>query len=509
MPDIFNRFAGKTEKGLLIAGLILLTMTTYLLTTLDERVRAVDKIKNGRVGDEEFSEQYARFAELMAEIIVQIDEKYVEEVDQERIFKAALQGVFDALDPHSGYLGSENYRALEKDTEGEFSGIGIHINMDSMGVLTVVSPIPGTPAARAGLQAWDRIVEIEGESTEDFTTSDAVDKLTGPVGTEVSFTVFRPSSSERIPFTVIRDRIKIENVYSNVDDGPHVTPFFEYLIDEHIGYVRLTGFSEHVSKDLQKVLTEMKRRGVKGLILDLRFNSGGLLGESIRVSDLFLKEGKTIVATKGRLPEQNQTYKAENPQFVDWPMVLMINEASASASEIVAGAMQDHKRALLVGPKGKNTFGKGLVQTVSMLRVSLEKDEDGNPLPNGLRLTTAKYYTPANTGPDGESLDLVGIAPDVRVEFSDDHVRDLLRKGWLLGDPSSEEPDENGISQDDSTEENGEETDDQSNIEEEEPFYMRRRREPVEEKPQTPDIMLKYSLDLIRGLMLVAPNGNS
>ncbi len=497
MPDVFKRFAGKTEKGLLLGSFILLIITTFLLSTLGGRVSAVDKIESG---DEEFSEQYARFAELMAEIIVNIDEKYVEEVDQERIFKAALQGVFDALDQHSSYLGSENYRALEKDTEGEFSGIGIHINLDAMGILTVVSPIPGTPGARAGLQAWDRIIEIEGVTTEGFTTREAVEKLTGPVGTEVSFVIYRPSTSERIPFTVIRDRIKIESVYSNVDSGEHVTDYFKYLAENGIGYARLTGFSEHVSTDLHKRINAMKQEGIHGLILDLRFNSGGLLTESIRVSDLFLDEDQVVVVTKGRTPAQTEVYKAKNPALIDWPIVVLVNEGTASASEIVAGAMQDHKRALLVGPKDKNTFGKGLVQTVAMLNVSLEKDPDGNPLPNGIRLTTAKYYTPNNAGPDGKTMHLVGIAPDVRVEITDEHNLDLLRKGWLLGDPSNEEPEE-----DDQSEEVKQ--DDGAGDEEELPFYMKRRHAPVEEKPDTEDIMLKYGVDLMRGLMLVEPNG--
>ncbi len=554
--DLRTAKAARLQNGLLFIGILLLCVCAYLVATIDERVRATEKIKDNKVGKEtgakvagkDFSEKYQRFSEVMAEVIVHVQENYVEDVDPDRVFKAALNGVFEALDTHSGYLTSDSFKKLEQSIEADFSGIGVHINLDQNGILTVISPIPGSPASRVGLRAWDRIIEIEGESTEGLSSTEAVKRLTGPTGTKVNITVFRPSTKERLPFSIVRNRIKIESVYSNVDEADYVTPYFKYLLDNHIGYIRLTQFNETIAEDLEKVLDKMKAQKVEGLILDVRFNSGGLLNESIDVSSLFLKKGQMIVATKGRLKEQNKEYNSQRDQKIDWPMIVLVNEATASASEILAGALQAHKRAILVGPEGKNTYGKGLVQTITPMRVSLEQDENSNDLPNAIRLTTAKYYTPNNAGPDGKSMHLVGIEPDVHVAVSDAQYEKLLTKGLLLGDPvmvesdkekaaeaksdgketpetqpaekdpaatPGEEPAASGAESKDNqetsveeeTEDEGESLDEKllepSATEEDEsvPFYMRKKRQPAKKHPVTEDVQLRYSVDLMRGLL--------
>lgn len=527
----------RLEGGLLLAGVLLLSVCVYLLMTLDQRVTATEKIEK-----REFNQEYARFADLMAEVFLEVQDKYVEPIEPEKLFESALNGMFLALDPHSGYLDADNFKELEKSTEGEYAGIGIHIDLRD-GVLTVISPIPGSPAARLGIRPWDRIIKIEGKSTEGMTTTDAVKQLTGPVGTRVNITIFRESEKKQIPFTIIRDRIKIESIYSNADAAPYVTPYFQYLLKNKIGYARITKFSEQATEDLVKAIDRMKDAGVEGLILDVRFNSGGLLDQAIDVSNLFLEKGNVIVATKGRLSDQNKVYRAGKDKMVDWPVILLINQASASASEILAGALKDHKRGILVGPKGKNTYGKGSVQTISPLRVSLEKDKDGNYLPNALRLTTAKYYTPANVDAegkavrlDGKSIHGIGIEPDITVEIPDAHETDLLTKGWLLGEPvfNREGEAEEGKDKSDemgkqkgtptptpepaptqapspnpsSSQENGANKDegakpgqDKSDSEPGEPFYLENKHK--NDVPTTEDIQLKYAVDLLRALLIV------
>jgi carboxyl-terminal processing protease len=543
----------RLEGGLLLTGILLLAICTYLLATVDQRVRATTKTEKS--DNQELNDEYLRFSELMADTFAQIQERYVDEVPPEKLFNAALQGMFDALDPHSAYLNSDNFKDLEKTTEGEFSGIGIHIDIRD-GVLTVVSPIPGTPGARAGILAWDRIVEIEGKSTEGITSTEAIRQLTGPVGTKVSIVIYRESARKRIPFTIIRDRVKVESVYSNVDKTDYVTPYFMYLLKNKIGYIRLTRFSEGVSQEIEKVLDEMKAQGVEGLILDGRSNTGGLLEEGKRVANLFLDKGQVIVATKGRLKEQNVVYRAESPKKVDWPMVMLVNSGSASATEILAGALKDHHRAVLIGPEGQSTYGKALVQSITPLRISLEKDKDGNYLPNAIRLTTARYYTPNNIGEGGKSIQGVGIEPDLTVKVTTKQMLELYTKGMFLGEPPLLEPGkkvpellsydeeedevqgldseapapENGPGGDmqerkpdgkqemksDEKKEPGEKSKDVPAIQspsedettpgagsddKEKPFYLKKKKKKNE--PTTPDTQLKYGADVLRSLLIV------
>lgn len=454
--------ASKWRAALLLsAGVLLLTACSFMLATAEtprETGKADDKAttatKPGKsktdksdktaankapIDKAKFSDDYYRFSELLAEIFIQIQDKYVDPVPPEKLFNATLNGMFNALDPHSSYMNADNFKDLEKATEGSFSGIGIHIdNRD--GILTVVSPIPGSPSARLGVQAWDRIIQIEDHSTEGMSTTQAVKELTGPVGTKVKIVLWREKTRERIPLTIVRDKVKIQSVYSNVDDAPYVTPFFKDLLKEKIGYIRLGKFSENVAADLEKALVKLKQHGVEGLVLDGRYNTGGLLDEGLKVAELFLDKDQVIVATKGRNKGSETVYRAKRAKECNWPMVMLINEGSASATEILAGALKDHKRAVLVGPEGQNTFGKALVQSVMPLNVHLEKDKDGNYLPNALRLTTARYYTPNNIGENGQSIQGIGIAPNITVKLTAKQRADLLTQGLLLGEPPLSEP---------------------------------------------------------------------
>jgi carboxyl-terminal processing protease len=383
---------------------------------------------------------FGEFSDLFAEVYQEIADKYVDELEPEdvkEVFEGAIQGMFLALgDPHSQFLTPDTYSQLEKDTEGEFSGIGIHIALfrvneddpdDDTRVLTVVSPMPGSPAAKVGVQAWDRIVEIEGESTEGIDIFEAVRKLTGPEGTKVAITVERDKEPEPLHFTITRKQIKIESVYSR-------------LLEGGILMARIVRFSDNTTDDLRKVIEEAREKEARGLIIDLRWNTGGLLKESISVSDLFLDEGLTIVSTGGRLENQNQEYTAKDDTIVDWPMLILVNRSSASASEIFAGAMRDNQRGLLVGPKGERTFGKGSVQTINPLEFSLERDENGNPRSNAIRITTARYLTPSGAQISNKDRKKAGLASDIEVDVTFEHEIEVSRHGLLLGDPNMVEP---------------------------------------------------------------------
>jgi carboxyl-terminal processing protease len=486
-----------------------------------------------------FGDEYYRFSELMAEIFLQIENRYVDEVPPEKLFNAALSGIFMALDPHSSYMNADNFKDLEKSTEGSFSGIGIHLDVRD-GILTVVSPIPGSPSAKLGVQAWDRIIQIEDHSTEGMSSSQAVKELTGPVGTKVKLVFWREKTRERIPLTIIRDKVKIQSVYSNVDDAPYVTPFFKDLLTkEKVGYIRLTKFSENVGDEISAVLDKMKAQGVQALVLDGRFNSGGLLEEGLKVSELFLNKGDVIVGTKGRTKENETVYRSKHDMKVKWPMIMLINEGSASATEILAGALKDHKRAVLVGPEGQNTFGKALVQSVMPLNVHLEKDKNGNYLPNAIRLTTARYYTPNNIGEKGQSIQGIGISPNITVKVPAAQYTELLAKGMLLGDPPLLEPGKDNDKllaaakaaekKDKDSKDKDEEPDaaveaDETastsetirlnggtpgaNVQPDKPaentgmaFYLKKKK--VEKRPTSKDVQLQYGLDILRALQVV------
>jgi carboxyl-terminal processing protease len=370
-------------------------------------------------------EEFYRSAAVFNEVFHEIQSKYWKEVDTKTLMEAAIRGMFLALDPHSQYMGPQSFDQLTQSTTGEFYGIGIHITIRD-GVLTVIAPIPDSPSAKLGIQPWDRIIEINGESTEGMALNEAVDRLKGPRGTQVNIRVFRTPEEkggepQYLDFTITRDEITIQSVFSRV-------------IDDKVGYIRLAQFSDDTGKDLRRAIHDLQDKGVQGLILDLRFNTGGLLSQAIEVCDLFLPRGDLVVSTDGRLPNQVRRYYSENDALTDLPMLVLVNDGSASASEIVAGALQDHHRALIVGPEGETTFGKGSVQTIEELQHTLDYDENGNPRTSAIRLTTAHYLTPS-----GRSIHEVGITPDIGIPLPTGQRLALLQHG-LLGEPDTVEP---------------------------------------------------------------------
>jgi carboxyl-terminal processing protease len=323
--------------------------------------------------------------EAFTNILTIVKKNYVEDVETKNLVSGAINGMLSSLDPHSAYLTPELYKELQMDTQGRFGGLGIEITIRG-GILTVVSPIEDTPAAKAGVKPGDQIFKIEDEFTKDMTLVDAVKKMRGPRGTKITISIKREGVPELINFTLVRDTIRVQSVRSrNLEEG--------------YGYIRLAQFQERSDRDLQRSLEKMaaEKTGIKGVVLDLRNNPGGLLTQAVRIADLFLDSGM-IVYTEGRIESQKQKYFAQKDgSWMDFPMVVLVNGGSASASEIVAGALQDHKRAVVLGTK---TFGKGSVQTILPLDDS-----------SALRLTTARYFTPK-----GRSIQAAGIVPDIVVE---------------------------------------------------------------------------------------------
>ncbi|MBU2489184.1 MAG: S41 family peptidase [Proteobacteria bacterium] len=331
------------------------------------------------------SKQTYEGLKLFSEVIEMVEKNYVDDVDAQKLIEGALQGMMQSLDPHSSFLPPEAFKELQIDTRGEFGGLGIVIALKD-GVLTVVAPIEGTPAHKAGILAGDRILTVEGESTKDMKLWEAVKKMRGPKGTAITIGVYREGFEKAQDFTLVRDIIPIQSVRS-----VSLAPGY--------GYVRITNFRDSTTEDLKAALAQLanENKPVKGLVLDLRNNPGGLLAQAISVSDLFLQDGE-IVSIKGRKDRHTDAYKArKDPGDCTWPMVVLINAGSASAAEILAGALQDHHRAAVVGI---TSFGKGSVQSVEPLR-------DGY----GLKLTVARYYTPA-----GRSIQAEGIVPDIEVK---------------------------------------------------------------------------------------------
>jgi len=357
-------------------ALILLFVTLLAVTGL-----LVDKDTIlGKISDGD-SEHYSKL-KTFTEIISIIKQNYVEAVDEKELINGAIKGMLNQLDPHSSYMPPEAFKEMQIDTKGEFSGLGIQIGVKDK-MLTVIAPIEDTPAYRAGIKAGDTIIKIEGESTKDITLQDAVTKLRGPKGTPVTITVFREGWEKPKDFTIVREVIQIKSVKSKT-------------LEDNIGYVKLTQFQQRTSDDLENALESLEKDKINSLILDLRNNPGGLLNGAVDVTSQFLPEGKLVVYIKGRSGEQ-QDFNTSSTKNIDYPMIVLVNEGSASASEIVAGALQDWGRAVILGTQ---TFGKGSVQTVIPL-------SDGS----ALRLTTARYYTPK-----GRSIQTTGITPDIVVK---------------------------------------------------------------------------------------------
>ena len=322
---------------------------------------------------------------LFGEVLERAKNSYVDEVSDEQLIQSAINGMLVSLDPHSSYMDGKDFRYMSEQTQGKFGGLGLEVTMES-GVVKVVSPIDDTPAHKAGLKPGDYIVNIDGQPVVGMTLNDAVDKMRGKVGSKVKLTI-RRFNQKPFDVTIKREEIKIQTVKSSIKS-------------EDVAYVRITSFSDNTDKMVEKAVKDAKKKlkgNLKGIILDIRNNPGGLLDQAVSVSDLFLNQGE-IVSTRSRNEEDTVKYNAKKGDIADGlPIVIIVNDGSASASEIVAGALQDHKRAVILGEK---TFGKGSVQTV----IPLGKH-------GAMRLTTARYYTPS-----GRSIQVKGIEPDVAVK---------------------------------------------------------------------------------------------
>lgn len=347
--------------------------------------------------------------ETFTNLLAIIKRNYVDEVNTKDLVAGAINGMLNSLDPHSAYLTPDLYKDLQTETQGRFGGLGIEITVRN-GILTVVSPIEDSPAFQAGIKPGDQIIKIEDEFTKDIALTQAVKKLRGPKGSKVTISIKREGVPELLDFTLVRDTIRVQSVRSRT-------------LEEGYGYVRIAQFQERTDRDVQRALEKLagEKAGIKGLVLDLRNDPGGLLTQAVRVSDLFLDSG-LIVYTEGRLENQKQKYFAHKEgSWTEFPMVVLVNGGSASASEIVAGALQDHRRAIVLGTK---TFGKGSVQTI------LPLDDQ-----SALRLTTARYYTPK-----GRSIQATGIVPDITMELepvpearSEERLRQGVREENLPG----------------------------------------------------------------------------
>jgi carboxyl-terminal processing protease len=321
---------------------------------------------------------------LFTEVVSIVQNQYVDEVAPKELIYGAIRGTLRGLDPHSSFLEPESYKEMQVETSGSFGGLGIEITLRD-DILTVVSPIEGTPAHRAGLLTGDRIVKIDGVLTKDMQLADAVKRMRGKPGTKVTISILREGWVDPQDLTIVREQIRVHSVR-------------EQQLEPGIEYIKLRQFQEQTPNDLEQALDRAKKNGMKALVLDLRNNPGGLLTAAVEVTEKFLDDGKLVVYTEGRIRNQNMRFSAHAKRAItDVPMVVLVNQGSASASEIVAGALQDYNRAIVIGTQ---SFGKGSVQTIIPL-------SDGS----GLRLTTAKYFTPK-----GRSIHGKGITPDIIVE---------------------------------------------------------------------------------------------
>ena len=321
--------------------------------------------------------------DLFGEVLEKINEEYVDEINQSDSMDSAINGLLQSLDPYSAYMSPEIFNEMQTETSGEFGGLGIEVGMEA-GVVKVISPIDDTPASRAGLKAGDYIVKIEDTQVQGKSLSEAVDLMRGPVGSSIELTVRRRGEKKALTFNITREIIKIQSVKAD-------------LLENDIGYIRLTSFNENSGEQIESKIEELeKNQNIKAYILDLRNNPGGLLSQAIRISDFFLDNGE-IVSTKSRQPSENRKWFAKKGDLTDGKtLIVLINYGSASASEIVAGALKDHKRAIILG---ENSFGKGSVQSIIPLKNK-----------GAIRLTVAKYYLPS-----GKSISEVGVSPDIEI----------------------------------------------------------------------------------------------
>ncbi len=329
--------------------------------------------------------------DLFSEVLDKINKEYVDDINQSEVMDAAINGVLQSLDPYSAYMSPESFQDMQTETSGEFGGLGIEVGME-YGVVKVISPIDNSPASQVGVKAGDYIVKIDDIQVQGKSLTEAVELMRGPVGTDIEITVRRKGEKKALTFIITRDIIKVASVKSKI-------------IDEKTGYIRLTSFNENSSEQIKNKIKEFnKNKKVKNYILDLRNNPGGLLSQAITISDFFLDNGE-IVSTKSKRKYENRKWFAKKGDIINNnTMIVLINYGSASAAEIVAGALQDHKRAILVG---ENTYGKGSVQSIIPLK------NDG-----AIRLTVSKYYLPS-----GKSISDVGVTPDIEVSENSEEFK--------------------------------------------------------------------------------------
>ncbi|MFP6710795.1 MAG: S41 family peptidase [Rhodospirillales bacterium] len=405
-----------------------------------------------------------RLLNLFGDVFERVRAGYVTEVSDEELIEAAIAGMLTSLDPHSSYLNAKNFRDMRVQTRGKFGGLGIEVTMEN-GLIKVVSPIDDTPAFRAGLQPGDLITHLNGERVLGLTLSQAVEKMRGKVGEDIKLTI-RRTNKEPFDVTVTRGIIPLRTVRSRVEG-------------KDIGYIRISSFSQPTSDGLKKAMAKIKKElgdNFAGLVLDLRNNPGGLLDQAIAVSDAFLDKGE-IVSTRSRNKEEHQRFNARPGDLTDGkPIVVLINQGSASASEIVAGALQDHKRAIILGTK---SFGKGSVQTIIPLQQH-----------GAMRLTTARYYTPS-----GRSIQEIGVTPDIKVEQARieaveqrRRTRETDLRGALKNDNGK-----NGV---------GKEDDKKSDEKSDEKSKNGAKATPQASTADRQDFQLQRALDLLRGVSL-------
>jgi len=441
-----NRFILVALAGVISGALITTQFTEPLIAQETKRVKST----------------YENL-DLFGDIFERIRSSYVEEIDEEKLIESAISGMLSSLDPHSSYMAPEDFSTMQVQTRGEFGGLGIEVTQEN-GFIKVVSPIDDTPAANAGIEAGDFITKVDGESTLGKTLDEAVDKMRGPVGSEIIITVVREGVDEPFDVSIIRDTIEIKAVKARTEGKTIV--------------LRVSSFTSKTYPNLKDSLEkEIKAAGglenVNGVVVDLRNNPGGLLNQAIRVSDAFLESGE-IVSTRGRAAGDAERYNATPGDLTNGkPVVVLINGGSASASEIVAGALQDHHRAIIVGTK---SFGKGSVQTIIPL------SSDGA----AMRLTTARYYTPS-----GRSIQSLGVSPDIlvkqRVRSDEDPEKDQNFQRF-------EADLENSLSNDSLT-------DDERNFLE----NVRKQQEETA-KMRNDDYQLSYALDVLKGLATLSQN---
>ena len=442
----------KTSYILLFMAVIVFTALLFSQWSVLEDVDALEDYHYKRI-------------KTFAESLSLVKKNYVEEVEEKDLVYGAIKGMLSSLDPHSSFMPPEIFNEMKVDTKGEFGGLGIQIGIKDK-ILTIIAPIDDTPADKAGVEAGDKIIKIEGESTKDISLHDAVSKLRGKPGTSVTITIIRKGLDKPKDITIVRAIIKIKSVKSK-------------MMEDGIGYIKLTQFQQKTASELEKALKKLSKKDMTALVLDLRNNPGGLLRGAVDVTSQFLPEGKLVVYIKGRDGKKTEFITDNGNKYSDLPMVILVNEGSASASEIVAGAMQDWGKSIVLGTQ---TFGKGSVQTVIPL-------SDGS----ALRLTTARYYTPK-----GRTIQTTGITPDIIVKLeakNGEKTHRIFREKDLEKHLLNEET-EAGKEKDDKKDEDSEDKKDKETKKEDKDSKMVEIPSKVAEDD---DNQLQRALDLLKG----------